>query len=158
MHKKIPVAQLPSFFSNPIPRVRRPEEKTNNQESMKIIRTHIQDQETPFSVKVPRSIVREMRCASMVGPRRWIVALRTCIPTVGDASDRFMAVSTTRSGTDAGRVKLERLPYPGLAFCKSRAGLARRECIHRPTVYASVPREDLDDLNGQTGKRRLPRG
>ena len=148
MHRKIPVAQLPSFVSNPTPRVRRPEAKTNNQESMKIVRTHIQGQEIPFSVKLPRSIVREMRCARMVGPRRWTVALRTRIPTTGDASDRFMAVSATRSDTDTGRVKLERFSHPGLEFCKSRPG-PRGESVY------TVPRQDPDGLNGRAEIRRL---
>jgi len=61
-----------------------------------------------------------------------MVAVRTCIPTVGDASDRFMAVSTTRSGTGTGRVKLERFAHPRVAFFKS-AGTAMRECMLRPT-------------------------
>ena len=150
MHRKIPVAQLPSFASNPTPRVRRPEAKTNNQESMRIIRAHIQGHETPFSVKLPWSTVREMRWARMVGPRRWMVALRTCIPMVGDASDRFMAVSTTRSGTDTGSVKLERFSHPGLEFCKSRPG-PRGESVY------PVPRQDLDGLNSRAEKCRLRR-
>ena len=97
MHRRIPTEQLASFFSNPNPRIRIPEVKMNNQESTKIRRTHFQGQEVSLSVRLPRSIVRrEMRCARMVTPRRWIVALRACIPALGNIIelDRSMAVST----------------------------------------------------------------
>lgn len=114
MHRRIPVEQLESFFSNPIPRIRIPEEKINNQESTKIKRTHIQGQETSLSVKLPRSIVRlETRCARTVTPRRWMIALRTCIPMVGNliVVGRSIAVSVSRNGTGTGWVRLERFTY-----------------------------------------------
>lgn len=85
MHRRIPIEQLTAFLSKPIPSIRMPEEKINNQESIKIKRTHIQGQETSLSVKLPRSIVRlETRCARMVTPRRWMIALRACIPVFGN--------------------------------------------------------------------------
>jgi hypothetical protein len=84
MHKRIPIEQLTSFFSNPTPRTRIPEEKMNNQESIKIKRTHIQGQEASLSVKLLWNIVRlEIRCARTVTPSRWMIALSECTPEVG---------------------------------------------------------------------------
>jgi hypothetical protein len=99
MQRRIPIEQLTSFLSSPEPRIRIPEEKINNQESIKIKRTHIQGQETSLSVEVPRSAVRlEMRCARTVTPTRCIVALRTLVPTFGNtiALDRSMGFWNTR--------------------------------------------------------------
>ena len=113
MHRRIPIEQLASFFSNPTPRIKIPEAKINNQESIKIKRTHIQGQEASLNVKLPRSIVRlETRCARIVTPSRWMIALRACIPTLGNSIvlDRFIAMP--RSGTDTGRMRLERFTYP----------------------------------------------
>jgi len=102
--------QLASFCSIPNPRIRTPVVKMNNQESTKIRRAHFQGQEVSLSVRLPRRMVRwEMRCARMVTPRRWIVALRACIPALGNiiGLDRSMAsISTPRSGTDTRRVEL----------------------------------------------------
>ena len=106
MHRRIPMEQPASFFSNPNPRIRIPEVKMNNQESIKIRRTHFQVQRVSLNVTLPGSIARlEMRCARMVTPRRWIAALRTCIPALGNiiGLGRSMAVSAPRSGTDTER-------------------------------------------------------
>lgn len=130
--------QLVLFSSNPNPRIRIPEVKMNNQESTKIRRIHIRGQERSFNKELPRNIVRrEMRCARMVTPRKWTVALRTCIPTFGKIIelDRSMAVSTPRSGgTDTGREKLGVFSSPRAAFYRltfheiSMTGTVGRVC------------------------------
>ena len=136
--------QLTSFFSNPNPRIRTPEVKMNSQESMKIRRTHFQGQEVSLSVRLPRSIVRrEMRCARMVTPRRWIIALRACVPVLGNIIrlGRSMVVSTPRSGTDAGRVELGGSHPQDSRFIMINGRLCK-------TRVCPASRLDLSDLNG----------
>ena len=142
--------QLTSFFSNPNPRIRIPEVKINNQESTKIRRMHIQGQETSLNVKLSRSIVRrEMRWARRLTPRRWIVALRTCIPMFGNTIvlGRSMAVTTPRSRTGTGRAKL------GMFHLRDPRYIG--QCFdgrHRTTRMRSVSPKIKMILNGQTGE------
>lgn len=107
----------------------------NNQESIKIIRRHIEGQEAPFSMELPWIIIRrEMICARMVTPIKWMVALRTCIPTLGNivALGRSMAISTPRGRVGIGRVMLEGFSSRRLAFCKLvTAGTVSHGCVFR---------------------------
>ena len=103
--------QLTSFSSNPDPKSRTPEAKMNDQESIKIRRTHIDGQEIPWSI-----VRREMTCARTVRPMKWMVALRTRIPTLGniDTLGLSITVPTPRAhGRDTRRVKLEKFSPPG---------------------------------------------
>jgi hypothetical protein len=119
MQRRIPIEQLTSFLSNPDPRTKMPEEKMNNQESINIKRTHIRGQERALSVELPRSAVRlEMRCARMVTPRRWIVALRTLAPTLGNTIVLDRSMSFWETGTEG----------------RSWGGVISKACVYKSTT------------------------
>lgn len=140
--------QLTSFSSNPDPKSRTPEAKMNDQESIKTRRTHIDGQEIPWSI-----VRREMTCARTVRPMKWMVALRTRIPTLGniDTLGLSITVPTPRAQRERYREgKVGEIFTPGLTFCKLTAGTVR--CGYIPRSHAALVRsewfEGLNELEG----------